>query len=195
MHCTAVPGAALERSLLQAVPTPSRPQRFVGKDSRLSSACLIQVGLSGRKVPWTTWTAAAVALTGTALHSLGAWHCGILGLLGESWVAWGRDSASSGSPSSVSEQAHRPEACALDDAGVGLLTTSGVEPNIGDALCIGSATLFGVHKWRSETVTARFRDSTNELIAVQLLALAGAAAAFSAPQVFHLAEQGPGGRH
>ena len=82
---------------------------------------------------------------------------------------------------------------AHDAAGVGLLTTSGVEPNIGDALCIGSATLFGVHKWRSETVTARFRDSTNELIAVQLLALASAAAVFSAPQVFHLAEQGPGG--
>ena len=76
---------------------------------------------------------------------------------------------------------------------MGLLTTSGVEPNIGDALCIGSATLFGVHKWRSETVTARFRDSTNELIAVQLLALASAAAVFSAPQVFHLVEQGPGG--
>ena len=92
------------------------------------------------------------------------------------------------------QQAHRPEVCTCADAGVGLLTTSGVEPNIGDALCIGSATLFGVHKWRSETVTARFADSTNELIAVQLLALASAAAVFSAPQVFHLAEQGPGGR-
>jgi len=75
---------------------------------------------------------------------------------------------------------------------VGLLTTSGVDPNIGDALCIGSATLFGVHKWRSETVTARYKDNTNELIAVQLLALAGAASVFSAPQVFALAQQGPG---
>ena len=77
-------------------------------------------------------------------------------------------------------------------AGVGLLTTSGVDPNIGDALCIGSATLFGVHKWRSETVTSRFRDSTNELIAVQLLALAGAAALFCAPEMLELAAQGPG---
>ena len=79
-------------------------------------------------------------------------------------------------PITVQQQVHRPEACTCGDAGVGLLTTSGVEPNIGDALCIGSATLFGVHKWRSETVTARFSDSTNELIAVQLLALASAAA-------------------
>lgn len=77
-------------------------------------------------------------------------------------------------------------------SGVGLLTTSGVDPNIGDALCIGSATLFGVHKWRSETVTAKFTDSTNELIALQLLALAGAAALSSAPQLFDLAQQSPG---
>ncbi|CAL5228166.1 g11247 [Coccomyxa viridis] len=96
------------------------------------------VGLSGRKVPWTTWAAAAVALTG-----------------------------------------------------VGLLTTSGVDPNIGDALCIGSATLFGVHKWRSETVTAQFKDNTNELIAVQLLALASAASLFAAPEMLQLAAQGP----
>ena len=75
---------------------------------------------------------------------------------------------------------------------MGLLTTSGVDPNIGDALCIGSATLFGVHKWRSETVTAKYKDSTNELIGVQLLALAGAASIFSAPQLFELARQGPG---
>ena len=81
-------------------------------------------------------------------------------------------------------------ACAA--AGVGLLTTSGVDPNIGDALCIGSATLFGVHKWRSETVTARFKDNTNELIAVQLLALASAASLFAAPEVLELAAQGPG---
>ena len=75
---------------------------------------------------------------------------------------------------------------------MGLLTTSGVDPNIGDALCIGSATLFGVHKWRSESVTARFKDNTNELIAVQLLALAGAASLCSAPQVLALVQQGPG---
>lgn len=75
---------------------------------------------------------------------------------------------------------------------MGLLTTSGVDPNIGDALCIGSATLFGVHKWRSEAVTAKYKDITNELIAVQLLALAGAASIFSAPQLLELARQGPG---
>ena len=86
----------------------------------------------------------------------------------------------------------RSEAGACATAGVALLTTSGVDPNIGDALCIGSATLFGVHKWRSETVTARFKDNTNELIAVQLLALAGAASLFCAPQMLELAAQGPG---
>ncbi len=75
---------------------------------------------------------------------------------------------------------------------MGLLTTSGVDPNIGDALCIGSATLFGVHKWRSETVTAQFKDNTNELIAVQLLALASAASLFAAPEMLQLAAQGPG---
>ena len=36
-----------------------------------------QVGLSGRKVPWTTWAAAAVALTGTALPVPHDWQCNI----------------------------------------------------------------------------------------------------------------------
>jgi predicted nicotinamide N-methyase len=76
---------------------------------------------------------------------------------------------------------------------VGLLTTSGADPNVGDALCIGSAALFGVHKWRSETATARFADATSELIAVQLLVLASAAAAFSLPQLAAIASLGPGG--
>ncbi len=77
-------------------------------------------------------------------------------------------------------------------AGVGLLTTSGADPNIGDALCIGSAALFGVHKWRSEAATARHADTTNELIAVQLLVLASAAALVSLPGLASLAAQGPG---
>ena len=32
--------------------------------TNLSCCILFQVGLSGKKVPWTTWAAAAVALTG-----------------------------------------------------------------------------------------------------------------------------------
>lgn len=80
-------------------------------------------------------------------------------------------------------------------AGVGLLTTSGVDPNVGDALCIGSAALFGVHKWRSETATAQHSAATNELIAVQLLVLASAAALVSLPQFAGIAAQGPGKHH
>ena len=38
--------------------------------------------------------------------------------------------------------------------GVGMLTSSGGDPTWGDALCIASAVLFGVHKWRSESVRA-----------------------------------------
>ncbi|CAL8471255.1 g10797 [Coccomyxa elongata] len=98
----------------------------------------ILVGLSGRRIPWSTWAAAAGALTG-----------------------------------------------------VGLLTTSGADPNVGDALCIGSAALFGVHKWRSETATARHSASTNELIAVQLLVLAAASALLCAPEFLQQASQGP----
>ncbi|KAK9800334.1 hypothetical protein WJX73_004585 [Symbiochloris irregularis] len=57
-------------------------------------------------------------------------------------------------------------------AGVGLLTTGGSGFTWGDALCIGSAVLFGVHKFRTETVTAQFKDDTQQLVAVQLLVLA-----------------------
>ena len=75
---------------------------------------------------------------------------------------------------------------------MGLLTTSGAEPNLGDAACIASAALFGVHKWRSEAATARFRDDTNQLIALQLACLAAAAALVSAPGLARLAAHGPG---
>lgn len=63
------------------------------------------------------------------------------------------------------------------------MTSSGADPNIGDALCILSATLFGVHKWRSETVTAVFKDTTNELISIQLAVLAVASALVTLPDV------------
>lgn len=75
---------------------------------------------------------------------------------------------------------------------MGLLTTSGADPNVGDALCIGSAALFGVHKWRSETATQRHSAATNELIAVQLLVLASASALCCTPEFLDQAAQGPG---
>mmetsp|Transcript_20667 Transcript_20667/g.62280 ORF Transcript_20667/g.62280 Transcript_20667/m.62280 type:complete len:473 (+) Transcript_20667:213-1631(+) len=87
------------------------------------------VGLSGRRVAWTTWASAVVALIG-----------------------------------------------------VGMLTSSGGDPTWGDALCIASAVLFGVHKWRSESVTAEVAETT-ELIAVQLAALAVASAVLTVPEV------------
>jgi len=47
--------------------------------------------------------------------------------------------------------------------GVALLTTSDATPNYGDGLCILSALLFGIHKWRSETASTRFRENTQVL--------------------------------
>lgn len=69
--------------------------------------------------------------------------------------------------------------------GVGLLTSSGADPNIGDAWCILSAILFGVHKWRSEAITAEFEE-TNELVSLQILALAVMSALYVAPDAWHL---------
>lgn len=89
----------------------------------------ILVGLSGRRVPWTTWFAAVVAMSG-----------------------------------------------------VGLLTTSGVEANVGDLWCILSAIMFGVHKWRSEETTARFEDQTKELVALQIWVLMISASLYCAPE-------------
>lgn len=57
-------------------------------------------------------------------------------------------------------------------AGVGLLTTGGGGFTWGDALCIFSAVLFGVHKFRTETVTEQFKDETRELVAAQLFIVA-----------------------
>lgn len=67
--------------------------------------------------------------------------------------------------------------------GVGMLTNSGGDPTWGDALCIGSAVLFGVHKWRSESVTALIPQTT-ELVAVQLAVLAVASAVFTLPELW-----------
>lgn len=67
--------------------------------------------------------------------------------------------------------------------GVGMLTNSGGDPTWGDALCIVSAVLFGVHKWRSESVTAEVPQTT-ELVAVQLAALAVASALFTVPEIW-----------
>ena len=42
--------------------------------------------------------------------------------------------------------------------GVGLLTNSGGEPVLGDAICIFSATIFGLHTLRSSKYAPRFED-------------------------------------
>jgi drug/metabolite transporter (DMT)-like permease len=67
-------------------------------------------------------------------------------------------------------------------AGVSLLTTSEGDPNWGDAVCIFSAVLFGVHKWRSETITARVAD-TPSLVALQLVVLAGTSVLLAVPEM------------
>jgi len=76
-----------------------------------------------------------------------------------------------------------------------LLTTSDAAPNYGDGLCVLSALLFGVHKWRSETATIRFRDNTQELVALQLGTLAIAANILELPKIFELSHHSPGTRH
>lgn len=72
--------------------------------------------------------------------------------------------------------------------GVGLLTTGGTGFTSGDALCIASAVLFGVHKFRTETVTDRFKSSTRELVAVQLAVLAIISAAVCLPELADAAQ-------
>lgn len=67
--------------------------------------------------------------------------------------------------------------------GVSLLTTSGGAPNWGDLWCMLSAVIFGVHTWRSESITHRFTNTT-ELVAAQLFVLAAASACLAAPQLF-----------
>ncbi|GMH33025.1 hypothetical protein BSKO_00859 [Bryopsis sp. KO-2023] len=90
----------------------------------------ILVGLSGRRVPPTTWIAAMIAI-----------------------------------------------------GGVGLLTTSGTEANVGDLWCILSAILFGVHKWRSEGTTAKFPDQTKELVGLQIWVIMLMSCVYCAPEL------------
>eukprot|EP00951_Prasinocladus_malaysianus_P026122 scaffold230774_cov27-Prasinocladus_malaysianus.AAC.1 len=49
---------------------------------------------------------------------------------------------------------------AMAMAGVGLLTTDGTMPNMGDAWCIVSAMVFGLHKFRSEAITRENPEGT-----------------------------------
>lgn len=75
--------------------------------------------------------------------------------------------------------------------GVGLLTTSGTEANVGDLWCILSAILFGVHKWRSEETTAKFPDQTKELVGLQIWVIMLASCVYCAPElVGHLQQSG-----
>ena len=78
------------------------------------------------------------------------------------------------------------------NSGVALLTTSDSAPNYGDGLCVLSAILFGFHKWRSESSTLRFKDNTQELVAVQLGTLALAANIFELPNVLPMLSKPPG---
>lgn len=68
-------------------------------------------------------------------------------------------------------------------AGVSLLTTSGGDPNWGDLYCVCSAILFGVHKWRSESVTHQFADETKELVSMQLFVLALVSLVLCTPEI------------
>merc|ERR1719478_72413 len=61
----------------------------------------------------------------------------------------------------------------------------GREPNMGDLVCIASAVIFGLHKWRTEKVTARFQDDTKELMALQLGVLAAGSLLWVSPSIAH----------
>ena len=75
-----------------------------------------------------------------------------------------------------------------------LLTTSDAAPNSGDGLCILSAVLFGIHKWRSETATLRLQENTQELVAMQLGSLAALASAVEAPRIYKLVQHNSPGK-
>ncbi|CAG9467883.1 unnamed protein product [Pedinophyceae sp. YPF-701] len=68
--------------------------------------------------------------------------------------------------------------------GVSLLVgdPTSAPPNSGDIWCVVSAVLFGVHKFRTESITARFED-TLALMAVQLAVLAGASTVACVPEI------------
>lgn len=83
-------------------------------------------------------------------------------------------------------------AAAVTLVGVGCLTTSGADPNIGDLWCIISAILFGIHKWRSEALTGQFEETT-ELVAVQIFFLALASLVYCIPQFWHTIQDGSWG--
>lgn len=74
-------------------------------------------------------------------------------------------------------------AAAVALLGVGCLTTSGADPNVGDLWCILSAIMFGVHKWRSEELTAQFEETT-ELVSVQIFFLALASLVYCGPELW-----------
>lgn len=73
-------------------------------------------------------------------------------------------------------------AAAVAVAGVALLTSDGgAPPSVGDAACVASAVVFGLHKWRSEALTDAHRDATAALVGGQLAVLAAASAVAAAP--------------
>jgi drug/metabolite transporter (DMT)-like permease len=73
-------------------------------------------------------------------------------------------------------------AAAVAVAGVALLTSDGgAPPTVGDAACVASAVVFGLHKWRSEALTDAHRDATAALVGGQLAVLAAASAVAAAP--------------
>lgn len=67
--------------------------------------------------------------------------------------------------------------------GMALLTSGDGNLNYGDALCVLSAFLFGVHKFRTESVTANF-DNTDDLMAVQLFVLSILSLLVAAPEIY-----------
>lgn len=72
-------------------------------------------------------------------------------------------------------------------AGVSLLTTAGGDPNLGDLICVASAVLFGVHKWRGEKVVSQF-DDAQALVALQLFVLAASSNVLAVPELIDLAQ-------
>lgn len=77
-----------------------------------------------------------------------------------------------------------------------MLTTGGSGFTWGDALCIASAVLFGVHKFRTETITERFRSDTQQLVALQLAVLALVSAVVCLPEIADAVQgRSPGGEH
>ena len=117
----------------------------------------ILASFTGRKIPLATWGAGAVALFGEPSDYPLHWRAALL-------------------PACLTSSA-----C----AGVSLLTSGGTGFNKGDALCILSAFIFGLHKFRTESITQRF-DDTQDLVAVQLAILAFCSFLNTVPTLWHL---------